>query len=108
MSTIATTYNQVTKLLTSTVHQLTPGADVLLFGSRARGDASAESDWDVMVLLPNNVATIAKKDEVSYSIRQLGWELNEIINPIVYADSEWQSKSHTPFYKNVLKEGIYL
>ena len=28
--------------------------DVLLFGSRARGDASAESDWDLLVLLPDD------------------------------------------------------
>jgi uncharacterized protein len=41
-----------------TVVQALPGAvrDVVLFGSRARGDASQDSDYDVAVLLANNVA----------------------------------------------------
>jgi predicted nucleotidyltransferase len=29
-------------------------ADVLLFGSRARGDAEPDSDWDIIVVLPDD------------------------------------------------------
>ena len=34
----------------STVHSLLPDARVLLFGSMARGDANADSDYDVLVI----------------------------------------------------------
>jgi predicted nucleotidyltransferase len=42
-------------------------ADVLLFGSRARGDARTDSDWDILVVLPDN-ADEALLDPM------LGWE----------------------------------
>jgi predicted nucleotidyltransferase len=29
-----------------TVHEIEPDADIILYGSRARGDAHAESEWD--------------------------------------------------------------
>lgn len=28
--------------------------DILVFGSRARGDAGPDSDWDIMIVLPDN------------------------------------------------------
>jgi predicted nucleotidyltransferase len=32
------------------VHEVEPEADIVLYGSRARGDAHAESDWDFLIL----------------------------------------------------------
>ncbi|HHW11119.1 MAG TPA: nucleotidyltransferase domain-containing protein [Firmicutes bacterium] len=32
-----------------------PDADILLFGSRARGDATADSDWDFLILVNGKV-----------------------------------------------------
>ncbi len=34
---------------------LTGGEAVLLFGSRARGDNSPDSDWDIFVVMPDGV-----------------------------------------------------
>ena len=81
---------------------------MLLFGSRARGDARPDSDWDILVLLDKERITLDDMDNITYPIRELGWNLNEIINPIMYTKKEWQAKSFTPFYKNVTKEGIEL
>lgn len=33
------------------VHEIEPGAEIILYGSRARSDAQAESDWDFLILL---------------------------------------------------------
>ena len=81
---------------------------VLLFGSRARGDAHHGSDWDLLVLLDKERITAADMDEVSYPIRQLGWDLGEMVNPVMYTTEEWQRKRSTLFYKNVMTEGIEL
>ena len=77
----------------------------ILFGSRARGDARRDSDWDVLILLDKDRITSADMDEISYPIREFGWDIDEMINPIMYTMKEWEAKSFTPFYKNVMKEG---
>ena len=80
----------------------------ILFGSRARGDARETSDWDILVLLDKERITSDDMDEITYAIRELGWELDEMVNPIMYTTKEWEKKRATPFYKNVMSEGIAL
>mgnify|MGYP002627441007 CR=1 FL=1 len=77
---------------------LPAGATLLLYGSRARGDAHSSSDWDLLIIL----------DKPAYPLRVLGWDIGEEINPQVYAKGEWQSYSFSPFYKNVEKDKIVL
>ncbi len=83
-------------------------ARAILFGSRARGDARNDSDWDVLILLDKDRITSADMDDISYPIRELGWDIDEIINPIMYTTKDWESRSFTPFYKNVMREGVAL
>ena len=91
------------------VQQVAPkGSLVIMFGSRARGDAKQDSDWDVLIVLPKKSLVQADYDEVSYPLVELGWELNEQINPIMYTKDEWEANSITPFYDNVQREGINL
>ena len=84
------------------------GSLVIMFGSRARGDAKQDSDWDILIVLPMKSLVQADYDEVSYPLVELGWELNEQINPIMYTKDEWEANSITPFYDNVQREGIKL
>ena len=81
-------------------------SSAILFGSRARGDARNDSDWDVLILLDKDRITQSDIDEVSYPIRELGWKLDAMVNPIMYTMKDWNSKSFTPFYKNVMREGV--
>ena len=81
-----------------------PKARIILFGSRARGDAHKGSDWDILILLDKEQVTPADKEHISYPIFELGWELDEMIHPIMYTAKEWEAKYYTPFYKNVMKE----
>ncbi len=100
---------QVINDIKSTATQILPaGAKLLLFGSQARGDASVGSDWDLLVIVNKAKLTPAEEDDYTYSFYELGWKLGEEINPILYTDSQWQQRSQTPFYKNVMSEGIVL
>lgn len=84
------------------------GSLVLLFGSRARGQARKGSDWDILIVLPKSQLQQADYDQVSYPFVELGWILGEQINPIVYTKQEWEANSITPFYDNVQRDGISL
>ena len=85
-----------------------PEARTILFGSRARGDARKDSDWDILILLNKDKVTALDRNDISYPIFEMGWDLNEMIHPIMYTAKEWEKKNYTPFYKNVMKEGVAL
>ena len=84
------------------------GSQVLLFGSRARGEAQKDSDWDILIVLPKNKLEQSDYDEVSFPFVELGWRVNQRINPIMYTQGEWKANSITPFYDNVIRDGISL
>lgn len=81
---------------------------VLLYGSRARGEAHEGSDWDLLIIL--NKAKIEKSDydNVAFPFTFLGWNIGEDIIPVIYTREEWEKSSFLPFYKNVEREKIVL
>jgi len=101
--------NRIIRAIGSRVKQLVPeGSQAVLFGSRARGDAREDSDWDVLVLLDKERIALSDYDEVTYPMRELGWDLGETINTVLYTKADWQNEKSSPFYENVTKEGIIL
>ena len=84
------------------------GSLVMLFGSRARGKAQKGSDWDILIVLPQERLRQEDYDQVSYPLVELGWTLGEQINPVVYTRREWEASSITPFYDNVQRDAISL
>ena len=79
-----------------------------MFGSRARGDARPDSDWDVLILLDKDRITRSDMDEVSYPVCEFGWGADMMVNPIMYTIRDWDARRGTPFYKNVMRDGIPL
>ena len=74
------------------------GTLMYLYGSRARGEAHKDSDWDILIVLPKNKLEQSDYANVSYPLVELGWILGEKINPIIYTKEEWDANSITPFY----------
>lgn len=83
-------------------------AKVILFGSRARKDAKPDSDWDILVLLNKSKIEEQDHDDFTYPFWELGWQLNQMIHPIVYSINDWEKRKGSPFYENVEAEGIML
>lgn len=87
---------------------LPSSAALLLFGSRARGEANEESDWDLIVLLDKDQLDQSDFDNYAFPFTDLGWDMNEMISPLIYARKTWEQQSFTPFFKNVEQDKIVL
>ncbi len=83
-------------------------AEIILFGSRARGDNTPVSDWDILVLIDNN-KTIEAEDRFRNNLYDLELETGQIISPIVYSKEYWLNKlKYSPLFSSVTREGIRL
>ena len=90
-----------------TVAKVMPSnARVVLFGSQARGSAHEDSDWDILILHNKSRIEHTDFDDVAYPLVELGWDIGAEINPILYTYEDWQKRNFTPFYKNVIQDGI--
>lgn len=91
------------------VLSVVPGAEVSLYGSRARGDEHEESDWDILVLLPEK-PTEALKSEISHRIYDIELDTGQVITTVYYSKQEWEREDRhfIPFRRNVRNEAIRL
>jgi len=86
-----------------------PSAKIYLYGSRSRGTAKDNSDWDLLILLNRDDISNEVEREITYSLYDLEFDTGEVISPMIYSEKEWNSKYKvTPFYQNVMREGILL
>ena len=89
-----------------TVSHVDSTAELILYGSHARGDHSAESDLDLLILLDQEKVTRADEKRIKYLLYDIEFETGVIISPMVLSRKEWEDKRHrTPFRENVSKEG---
>jgi predicted nucleotidyltransferase len=87
---------------------LPAGASLWLYGSRARGDARPDSDYDLLILLEKDRITGEDHDRYGFPLREAGWAIWTEINPHIYTKKDWQSWSFSPFYKNVEQDKIVI
>jgi predicted nucleotidyltransferase len=97
---------KISKLIRANINQIDPVADVVLYGSRARGDSREDSDWDVLVLT-NYPVDLKKESEFRDNLYELELETGEPFSVFVYSKNDWKTKYHfSSFYHNVIEEGI--
>ena len=91
------------------VHETDPMAQVLLYGSRARGEARDDSDWDVLVLSPKDKLDFKEEERFMDHICDLMVETGQVIQLFAYGQKDWHERhSMTPFYHSVQAEAIRL
>ena len=80
---------------------------LIMFGSRARGDADSDSDLDVLVVLDGQ-PTDSGRDLISDCAWEAGFEYGLIVVPIVFARREWEEgpERYSLLSQAVQAEGI--
>ncbi|MCI0551692.1 MAG: nucleotidyltransferase domain-containing protein [Anaerolineae bacterium] len=78
----------------------------ILFGSKARGDSTPDSDIDVLVILKeedgpirNQILTIASRISLDYNV---------LLNPIIASESRYQRQQGFTFYQNATRDAVRL
>ena len=91
------------------VREVEPGAEIILYGSRSRGDAVLESDWDLVIIVDGPLGD-ERTDRVRHKLYEVEWESGEVISSIVRNREEWNSRLYRamPFHRRVEQEGIRL
>lgn len=87
---------------------LPPNAKLFLFGSRARGTHRADSDWDLLVVIDKPNRTLNDIDTYGYPFKELGWDIDVEINPLVTTFNQIKSHPESLLYHNIKNDGILI
>jgi uncharacterized protein len=103
------TANELLMRVKRDVLALEPEAHVILYGSRARGDATEDSDWDLLVLVDGKVDH-PRTDRIRHQLYELEWETGEVLSVIVRNRGEWDRFPYRamPIHQRIAAEGICL
>ena len=101
--------SSILKKVQDKVHSLLPGAEIILYGSRARAKADFESDWDFLILSdqqPHQQIVAELRDR----LYELELESDTVMSAIVRSRDEWNSELYSvlPFKETVERDGIVL
>ena len=85
-----------------------PEAETILYGSEARGEERPDSDFDVLILLPDTndlTSYVAQRSNIFGRLFELSLELDVEISPLILPRNIWNARK-SPFTVNVINDGI--
>jgi predicted nucleotidyltransferase len=86
-----------------------PDARIVLYGSRARGDAQPDSDYDLLILT-GRTPSVCLDELILDHIYPVELETGAMISFVIQNETDWNKSKYKamPFHKNIDREGIYI
>lgn len=108
-----TAINESDKLLLSkckrVIENIDPLARIILYGSKARGEANKESDYDLVIVTEGEVSLL-REDEHRKALFPIELETGAVLTVFLVEEKDWNSSLYAamPFRQNVEREGVVL
>ncbi|MBR4721483.1 MAG: nucleotidyltransferase domain-containing protein [Muribaculaceae bacterium] len=97
----------VVNRISKVIHSVEPTALAILYGSQARGDARNDSDIDVLILLDGDKRDLKRENYLSGELYEIELISGIPISPTIMLRQQWEHRPFkTPFYVNVMNEGV--
>lgn len=98
----------ISKRIRESINMIDANAEVILYGSRARGDEREYSDWDILILT-DYPADLAIEGKFRDKLYDLELETGESFSVFAYSKNDWYTRQKsTPFFINVTHEGVLI
>ncbi len=95
--------------LKKTILDIYPDAEIILFGSKARGDYNEDSDIDILILL-NTEVNSKLEEKIIGDIYDIELKYGLLFGPLIKNINYWNNDyKGNPFLKeNILREGMFI
>jgi predicted nucleotidyltransferase len=80
--------------------------DIILFGSRARGDNKEYSDYDMLLIVDKRDRAL--RDIVIDIEVGLLDTYERLVGSLIYEENEWERRKQSPLGMNIKRDGIRL
>jgi prevent-host-death family protein len=106
LSTMTSRDKQIIEAFAASIREASPEAQVWAFGSRVRGDARSDSDYDMCVVIEHlDDESDSRISDIAFDV---GWEYQALITTVTYSREQFERGPHSfsPLVLNVLREGV--
>ncbi len=100
---------QALEKLKKKIREKFPSAEIILYGSKVRGDFDDESDIDLLILIDGEVNSKIE-EEISKIAYEIELEYDVVFGKVIESKDFWNSKlaKAMPLHQNIDKEGVPL
>ena len=90
------------------IREIEHSATIVLYGSRARGDALSDSDYDLLIIT-NEEVSLKREDVFRRQLFLFELESGQVLTVILISRKDWESSLYNamPFYQNIKREGVF-